>query len=54
MPLTIECRVVYKQAQDTNQLSSGELVKWYPKDDNGKADYHIAFVGEVVATYVIE
>ncbi len=54
LPLTIECRVVYKQAQDTDQLNSGDLAKWYPKDDNGKGDYHIAFVGEVVSAYIIQ
>lgn len=54
LPLTLECRVVYKQDQDPTAMN-GEIDSHYPKTaqfPNG--DYHTAYYGEIVAAYVIE
>lgn len=50
LPLTLECRVLYRQQQDDNQLCE-ELRKQFYTIEKGD---HIAYYGEIVAAYVIE
>lgn len=50
LPLTIECRVLYRQQQVDEQLSD-ELRKRFYTIEKGD---HIAYYGEIVAAYVIE
>ena len=57
-PLTLECRVIYKQLQDENAISAEDKARFYPagagRDNPGcNADYHIAYVGEIVAAYIV-
>lgn len=53
-PLTLECRVIYKQQQDLNVLSQQILDRFYPVvgEDNFR-DYHIAYYGEILNAYLI-
>lgn len=52
-PLTLECRVIYKQKQDLNSIPTGILDRYYPEDDRGCRDYHIAYYGEILNAYLI-
>lgn len=59
LPLTLECRVVYKQKQDEHALSEEYLETFYPKDvdssfHGANRDYHTAYYGEIVRAYIIE
>lgn len=59
LPLTLECRVVYKQQQDLDALAPAHVERWYPIEGEGspvagQRDVHTAYVAEVVAAYVIE
>lgn len=59
LPLTLECRVVYKQAQDPEAISEEDRKKHYPQDVPSdyclaNCDYHIAYYGEIVDAYIIE
>lgn len=55
LPLTLECRVIYKQAQDLNMLPDEILDRFYPvMDAKGFRDYHIAYYGEIVNAYLID
>ena len=55
LPLTLECRVIYKQAQDLNMLPDEVLDRFYPiMDAEGFRDYHIAYYGEIVNAYLID
>lgn len=59
LPLTLECRVIYKQKQDGNQITEENNNRFYPQDidssfHGGKKDYHIAYYGEIVDAYIIE
>ena len=55
LPLTLECRVIYKQAQDLNMLPDEILDRFYPvMDAEGFRDYHIAYYGEIVNAYLID
>ena len=59
LPLTRECKVIYKQKQDLSAIPEEILARYYPQDVDGSApgsnrDYHIAYYGEIVNTYIIE
>lgn len=58
LPLTLECRVVYKQKQDENAVTEENKNKFYPQDVDGlfcgaNRDYHTAYYGEIVSAYII-
>ena len=50
-PLTLECRVTYKQLQDDSAIAPADLAKFYKPGYGGT---HIAYFGEIVAAYIIE
>lgn len=59
LPLTLECKVIYKQTQDISVLPEGYLERFYPQNvdstfSGSNRDTHIAYYGEIVDAYVIE
>ena len=54
MPLTLECQVVYTQAQDLGALAPAYLDAFYGKGTPNEGDAHIAFYGKINAAYIIE
>ncbi|MEY8352387.1 flavin reductase family protein [Lachnospiraceae bacterium 54-53] len=59
LPLTLECRVVYKQKQDPNEITEENRRNCYPQNvdssyHGANKDYHTAYYGEIVRAYVIE
>ena len=59
LPLTLECKVIYKQMQDEKQITQENKDKFYPPNiDSSFAganrDYHIAYYAEIVAAYIIQ
>lgn len=50
LPLTLECKVIYKQDQDREAIDPACRTRCYPQD----RDYHTAYYGEILAAYVIE
>lgn len=59
LPLTLECKLMYRQAQDPAFMSEETKAKHYPQDVPSDAclankDYHIAYYGEIVNAYIIE
>jgi flavin reductase (DIM6/NTAB) family NADH-FMN oxidoreductase RutF len=59
LPLTLECRVVYKQKQDENAITEENRLKSYPQDvdssfHGANRDYHTAYYGEIIKAYIIE
>lgn len=59
LPLTLECRVVYKQPQDIALLSAEDQETFYPENTDGSShgfprDPHIAYYGEIVRAYLVE
>jgi len=57
-PLTLECRVIYKQKQNVNAVPKEDRIKFYPQDVEGSfhganKDYHTAYYGEIVNAYII-
>ena len=60
-PLTLECKVIYKQAQDKNAIKIDEASKklFYPQEVNDPLQaankyFHTAYYGEIVSAYIIE
>lgn len=54
-PLTLECRVIYRQEQDIRQMPQSVIEKFYPSCEQTQApDMHTAFYGEIVNAYLIE
>lgn len=59
LPLTLECKIAYKQAQDMNAMTEENRAKFYPQDvdslfTGSNKDTHVAYYGEIVNAYVIE
>ena len=59
LPLTLECKVIYKQKQDLSAIPAAILDRYYPEipgaDFDGQSrDYHYAYYGEIIGAYVVE
>ena len=59
LPLTLECKVIYRQEQDLTVLPDTVLNRYYPQDIPGEnpgsnRDAHTAYYGEIVSAYIIE
>ncbi|MCY7008919.1 flavin reductase [Fusobacterium simiae] len=59
LPITLECKVLYKQKQVLENLPEEIVKRDYPQDIDGTAiganrDIHTAYYGEIVAAYIIE
>ncbi len=48
-PLTLECKVIYKQDQVLSGIPTGILERYYPTDD-----HHTVYYGEILSAYIIE
>ncbi|MGI6106561.1 MAG: flavin reductase family protein [Lachnospiraceae bacterium] len=56
-PLTLECRVLYRQAQELDRYPEKAL-KFYPQDVGSEncganKDVHVMYIGEIVDAYII-
>lgn len=59
LPLTIECKVIYSQEQNIDNIPQEIKNSCYPQDipsDNPMAnrDYHTVYYGEIVNAYILE
>ena len=54
LPITLECRVVYKQDQNLSYLDEDKRLRYYAPGTPNDGDYHTAYYGEVLAAYIIE
>lgn len=59
LPLTLECKVLYKQEQDKNAIPEDIKTSIYPQDidssfHGANKDFHTAYYGEIVAAYIMD
>lgn len=55
LPLTLECRVLYRQVQELAGMPQNILDRYYPAfHADGSPDRHIAYYGEILCAYRIE
>ena len=52
LPLTLECKVVYRNDQPVDSIPQEIIHRYYP-EINGVRDHHIAYYGEIVGAYLI-
>ena len=54
LPLTLECKVIYKQDQDPAAIAPENDQRFYTKGTKNEGDYHTAYYGEITAAYIVE
>ena len=59
LPLTLECKVIYKQMQDLSAVPEEILKRYYPEYEEycfagDNRDFHYAYYGEIVGAYIVE
>lgn len=59
LPLTLECKVIYKQQQDLAAIPENILARYYPIEEDtlhpgSERDYHIAYYAQILKAYIIE
>ena len=54
LPLTLECKVIYKQDQNLDLLEEESRSHYYAPGSSDENDYHTAYYGEIVDAYIIE
>lgn len=53
LPLTLECRVIYKQDQDPVAMNA-DILSHYPKTEQfPEGDFHTAYYAQILAAYII-
>ena len=53
LPLTLECRVLFRNVQDESRLPEPIRSRYYSGDKN-TGDFHYAYYAEIVSAYMIE
>ncbi len=54
MPLTLECKVIYKQDQNPSAIDPECYQKYYAKGTRNEGDHHTVYYGEITAAYIVE
>ena len=54
LPLTLECKVIYKQDQDPAAIDTECDAKFYAKGTPNEGDYHTVYYGEITKAYILE
>ena len=59
LPMTLECKVIYKQAQDPKEMTEENKARFHPQDVSytnpmANQDYHTAYYGEIVSAYIVK
>ena len=54
LPLTLECKVIYRQDQDPKAINEENDKRYYAKGTANENDYHTAYYGQITAAYIIE
>lgn len=54
LPLTLECKVIYKQFQDKTQIPEHLRERFYPEGYDDHDNYHTMFYGEIVDAYILK
>ncbi len=54
LPLTLECKVIYKVRQDGKVMPQDVLDRFYPDYANQPEDVHSVYYGQILSAYIIE
>ncbi len=57
LPVTLECKVIYRQEQDVSLIPDDERKRYYPhnpgRSHDTDEDEHIMYIGEIVDSYIL-
>ena len=54
LPLTLECKVIYRQDQDPDAINEENTARHYPRNQQfPQGDYHTAYYGQITDAYII-
>lgn len=53
LPLTLECKVLYRVKQSVESIPQEIQDRYYPKAENGNQDFHYAYFGQITNAYII-
>lgn len=54
LPLTLECKVIYKQDQVLSAINDENRLHYYEPGTKNEQDFHTAYYGQVLSAYIIE
>ena len=54
LPLTLECKVIYRQDQDLSLLEQPSIDRCYKPGTPNEKDFHTAYYGQITAAYILE
>lgn len=54
LPLTLECKVIYRQDQDLDALCQESRARCYKTGTSDETDFHTAYYGEITAAYILK
>lgn len=54
LPLTLECKVLYRVKQPVESIPQDIQKRYYPQNAEGQQDFHYAYFAEIVNSYIIE
>ncbi len=54
LPLTLECKVIYKQDQEPAAIQRESYERFYAVGTRNEADHHTAYYGQITAAYIIK
>ena len=54
LPLTLECKVIYKQEQAPDAIDPECYQRYYAKNTKNEGDHHTVYYGEITAAYIVE
>lgn len=54
LPLTLECKVIYRQDQDPAAMNEDTLSHYPKTPEFPEGDFHTAYYGQIVNAYIIE
>lgn len=55
LPLTLECRVIYRQEQVISEMNREARERYYPVSEQfPRGDVHTAYYGQVLSAYIID
>ena len=54
LPLTLECKVLYRQDQDLSALDADHREHSYPAGTEEENNFHTAYYGEITAAYILQ
>ena len=54
LPMTLECKVLYRQPQEVSLIPKDIQDRFYPRNAaDSSTDDHIAYIGEIVGAYIL-